>query len=59
MTSIAFPSISTGAYRFPVDKAAKIALNEISKFLTKDRDIESISIVCFDQRTYDMYKRLM
>ena len=59
MTSIAFPSISTGAYRFPVDKAAKIALNEISKFLTKDRDIEAISIVCFDQRTYDMYKRLM
>lgn len=33
--TIAFPSISTGAYRFPVDRAAKIALREITDFLKK------------------------
>ena len=39
--SIAFPSISTGVYRFPVDLASKIALNEISKFLSDHPDFEA------------------
>ena len=59
LSSIAFPSISTGAYRFPAEKAAKIAINEISKFLSKDNSIESITLVCFDEKTYNIYKMLM
>ena len=57
--SIAFPSISTGVYRFPVDLASKIALNEISKFLSDHPDFEKIVIVCFDEITYKPYKNTL
>jgi O-acetyl-ADP-ribose deacetylase (regulator of RNase III) len=53
---IALPSISTGAYRFPVKRAAKIAVLEISEFLRNDKDsIEKVIIVCFDKGTMDAY----
>ena len=54
--SISFPSISTGVYHFPVEKASGIALKEISGFLKKHKEIEKVIIVCFDQYTYDVYK---
>ena len=54
--SIAFPSISTGVYRFPVDEAAKIALKEISAFLVEHSDFEKVTIVCFDDITLKAYK---
>ena len=53
--SIAFPSISTGVYRFPVDQAAKIAVGEILNFLKKDDSVEQIILVCFDDRTKEAY----
>ena len=53
--TIAFPSISTGVYRFPVDQAAKIAVGEILDFLDKDDSIEQVTIVCFDDKTKDFY----
>lgn len=53
--SIAFPSISTGVYRFPVDQAAKIAVGEILNFLKKDDSMEQIILVCFDDRTKEAY----
>ena len=53
--SIAFPSISTGVYRFPVDQAAKIAVGEILNFLKKDDSLEQIILVCFDDRTKEAY----
>ena len=53
--TISFPSISTGIYRFPVEKASKIALREINKFLKKDKTFQSVVIVCFDKDTYDLY----
>jgi len=40
--TIAFPSISTGAYRFPVERAARIAMQEISEFLREDSSIEKV-----------------
>lgn len=46
--TIAFPSISTGAYRFPVERAARIAMQEISEFLREDSSIEKVFMVCFD-----------
>jgi O-acetyl-ADP-ribose deacetylase len=55
IVSISFPSISTGIYRFPSDKASKIALKEINNFLKKDKTMQSVVIVCFDKNTYDTY----
>lgn len=55
--TIAFPSISTGAYRFPVERASRIAVHEIRRFLQKNRTIEKIMIVCFESEVYDAYLR--
>ncbi len=54
--SIAFPSISTGAYRFPIDRAARIALREMRAGLERFPEIERALAVCFDRRTYDAYQ---
>lgn len=56
LKTIAFPSISTGAYRFPVMRAACIAVGEINKFLENDESFEWVKIVCFDDFTYNSYK---
>ncbi len=57
--SIAFPSISTGVYRFPVEKAAQIAIREISSFLKTDDTFEKIVIVCYDEDTLKTYKSIL
>ena len=53
--TIAFPSISTGVYRFPVEQAAKIAVGEILNGLNHDDAIEQVTIVCFDDKTKEFY----
>ena len=53
--SIAFPSISTGAYRFPLEYATKIAVNETIKFINKNNSINKIIFVCFIEEVYDSY----
>jgi O-acetyl-ADP-ribose deacetylase (regulator of RNase III) len=55
LTSISFPSISTGAYGYPVDQAARIAINEAAAFLAKDTSIKEVVFVLFDTRTYQAY----
>ncbi len=55
--SISFPSISTGAYRFPVERASRIALREIGAFLRQNHTLEKVVVVCFDQRVYDTYQQ--
>ena len=57
--SIAFPSISTGAYRFPVERAVKIAFREISRFLEQNETPGKVVLVCFDKPTYSHYLRLL
>jgi O-acetyl-ADP-ribose deacetylase (regulator of RNase III) len=57
--TIAFPGISTGAYRFPKDLAALIAVNETKRFLSKNDYPEKVIFVAFDQENYDIYKRLL
>jgi O-acetyl-ADP-ribose deacetylase len=56
--SIAFPSISTGAYGFPVDRASFIAIEEIKKHLLQNPVPEKVLIVCFDNQTYQAYAGL-
>ncbi|WP_052334289.1 macro domain-containing protein [Kamptonema formosum] len=48
--TIAFPSISTGAYGFPIDRAARIAVPEVKLFLGKNTSVEKVIFVCFGQR---------
>jgi O-acetyl-ADP-ribose deacetylase (regulator of RNase III) len=57
--SIAFPAISTGAYGFPRERAARIALREIDAFLTKKTCVEMVWIVCFDAETKKIYEKLI
>lgn len=57
--SVAFPSISTGVYRFPVDRAAEIAVGEILTFLKDGAPVEDVAMVCFDQRTREAYERAL
>ena len=52
--SIAIPSISTGVYRYPVEKAVKIALNTLKNNIVDS--LETIYIVCFDKYTYNIYQ---
>jgi len=56
LASISFPSISTGAYGYPVDKASRIAIDAIISFL-KERatSIKEVVFVLFDSRTYESY----
>lgn len=53
--TVAFPSISTGVYDFPLDKAAKIAINAIQTF---DAPLD-VTMVCFDTGMYDAYQRAL
>jgi len=55
--SIAFPSISTGAYRFPMDRAARIAITETQKFLEKHPEIEEVSLVCFGKEALEIHRK--
>jgi len=56
LNSIAFPSISTGVYGYPVEKAAVIAIDTIKKFLNeRNTTIKQVTIVLYDSRTYRAY----
>ncbi len=54
--SIAFPSISTGAFGFPLEQAAAIALREINDALRRDPSL-SVTVACFDERTLKAYEQ--
>jgi len=60
LTSISFPSISTGAYGYPVDEAAKIAVSTVVSFLKEEAtSLKDIVFVLFDARTYESYHRAL
>ena len=54
--SIAFPSISTGVYGFPVERAAKIAVREIASFLKTNETLKQVFMVAFDANTREQYQ---
>jgi len=55
LSSISFPSISTGAYSYPVDKASRIAIKTVVSFLPEDTSIKEVIFVLFDSRTFEAY----
>jgi len=57
--TIAFPAISTGIYRFPLERATEIALRETLAFLVTDVTIEKVVFVCFDERTLQAYRETL
>lgn len=53
--TVDFPSISTGVYGYPVDKAARVAVSTIADYLASHPEIERVRMVCFDARTKAAY----
>ena len=53
--TVDFPSISTGVYHFPLEKAAAIAVGTIAAYLNAHPEIERVRMVCFDARTESFY----
>jgi O-acetyl-ADP-ribose deacetylase (regulator of RNase III) len=56
LTTIAFPNISTGVYRFPKAQAAEIALKTVRKFLSENTSLLKVIFACFDEENYLIYK---
>ena len=53
--TVDFPSISTGVYHFPLEKASEIAIKTIAEYLFEHPEIERVRMVCFDERTKGYY----
>ena len=56
LVSIAFPSVSTGAFGYPVHSAARVAIDAVSSLLTGANFVREVRFVLFDQTTFDAYK---
>ncbi len=60
LASVSFPSISTGAYGYPVGQAARVALRTVAAFLReKSTSVREVVFVLFDAATYETYAALM
>ncbi len=57
--SLAFPSISTGAYSYPIELAAPIALRTATDYLQAHPEVELVRFVLFGQSAYDAYKKAL
>jgi len=53
--TVAFPSISTGAYGFPMERAARIGVMETRKFLERNASVAKVLLVCFGESAYDIH----
>lgn len=59
LKSIAFPSISTGAYGFPIERAAGIAIREVHAFLGANLDFEKVLLVCFGKEALRIHQTVL
>lgn len=57
--SIAFPAISTGAYRFPADRAANVAMREVTAHLSKHQVPQKVIFACFGEEMVENYRRAL
>ena len=59
VTSIAFPAISTGVYRFPLERASRIAVQTVHEFLdTEASSVQTVILCCFSNTTHQTIARL-
>lgn len=58
--SVAIPAISTGAYRMPMERSARVSLTEVKKFMFHGdhKFPDTVVLVCFDAEAYSIYQRL-
>jgi O-acetyl-ADP-ribose deacetylase (regulator of RNase III) len=56
---IAFPSISTGAYRYPLAQAAEVAIKAVSNFLETNKNIIEVRFILFSQEVYQAYEQAL
>src|SRR5512136_3256165 len=56
ISSIAFPSISTGIYGYPVEEASRIALQTVMDYLKDHPEVKLVRFVLFDSKTFEVYK---
>ncbi|WP_432822271.1 O-acetyl-ADP-ribose deacetylase [Trichloromonas sp.] len=54
--SVAFPSISTGVYHFPIERACRIALGEVREFLQQNSTVTHVTFVCFSPADLAVYR---
>jgi O-acetyl-ADP-ribose deacetylase len=59
LKSISFPSISTGAYAYPLDEAAAIAVKSVTGFLQEKSSVNEVVFVLFDSRTFQAYQKAL
>lgn len=59
LTSIAFPSISTGAYGYPIELAAVVAVSTVQRFVENDTPLEQVTFCCFSAADRDVYVRTL
>lgn len=59
MKIIAFPSISTGVYGYPIEKASDIAIRAVLGFLEETHQMEEIIFVLFSENDYEVYEKKM
>ena len=57
--TVAFPSISTGVYGYPLEEAAAVAVNAVTCGLRECRSVRDVTFVCFDARTEAAYRRAL
>ena len=57
--TIAFPSISTGVYGYPVAQAAVVALHAVKQFLAAHNGLDDVRFVLFDDATHDAYENAL
>jgi O-acetyl-ADP-ribose deacetylase (regulator of RNase III) len=56
LRTIAFPSISTGAYGYPIEKASQVAVSTVKDFLEKEDALDMVVFVLFSKRDFEIYK---
>ena len=57
--TVAFPSISTGAYGYPIEEAARVALTTVRDYLKSHLQIQLVRFVLFGQKAYQVYEEAL
>ncbi|MEM1589232.1 MAG: O-acetyl-ADP-ribose deacetylase [Candidatus Bathyarchaeia archaeon] len=56
LKTISFPSISTGAYGYPIERACRVALTVVKEFLEKEDQLDKVVLVLFSKHDFEVYK---
>lgn len=59
LRSVSFPSISTGAYGYPIDEASEIAIATVVDFIRKNKGLKLVRFVLFSERDFSAYSKAL